>query len=411
MQRIKQVCLLVTVAACFAMSDKKDNTVGYEGILYTDHSPVRIEVTNGKISAIKKISASSAKNIKLFIAPGLIDNQVNGYAGVTFSQGDASFTEEDVLKVTRALWKEGVTTFLPTLRTNDQQYLIRNLKVLAKAKLNPALHGSIAGFHLEGPYISKEDGYRGAHALKYVRDANQASFMELYNASSQNILQVTLAPEAPGAMEFIRMCRQKNIVAAIGHHNASAALIAQAIDNGAKIATHLGNALANQISRRDNPLWPQLSDDRLMISIICDGFHLLPEQVRVFYKVKGVTRTIITSDVDKYAGMQPGKYLNAEGDTIQLTTEGAVMYVARNSLSGSASPITKGVGNIMKFTGCSMGDAFTMGATNAARLYGLTDRGELKVGMRADLILFTMDDQKINIKKTIVQGDPVYDAK
>jgi hypothetical protein len=129
MQRIKQVLVLIIVFACFGMSSKKDNTVLYEGLLYTDQSPVRIEVTNGKISAIKKISGSSAKDLKLFIAPGLIDNQVNGYAGVTFSQGDAVFTEEDVLKVTRALWKEGVTTFLPTLRTNDQQYLIRNLKV------------------------------------------------------------------------------------------------------------------------------------------------------------------------------------------------------------------------------------------------------------------------------------------
>jgi N-acetylglucosamine-6-phosphate deacetylase len=147
-----------------------------------------------------------------------------------------------------------------------------------------------------------------------------------------------------------------------------------------------------------------------MISIIGDGFHLLPDEIRVFYKVKGPQRTIITSDVTRYAGMKPGKYLNSEGDTIELTKEGAVMYVARQALSGSASPITKGVGNVMKVTGCTMAEAFQMGSSNAARLLGLKDRGELKPGMRADIILFTLKDNTLHIKKTIVAGDIVYDS-
>ncbi|HTE24139.1 N-acetylglucosamine-6-phosphate deacetylase [Flavitalea sp.] len=382
----------------------------FEGLFYLDQSPVRVEVVNGKITRVTRIKSLSEKNKNLYIGPGLIDNQVNGYIGVSFSLGDLPFTKEDAIKVTKELWKAGVTTYLPTLRTNSQENLLKNLSILAKAKADTATKGSIAGYHLEGPYISKENGYRGAHALEYVRKADWASFMKLYEASDNNILQVTLAPEAEGAMDFIAKCKEKNIVIGLGHHNASAALVKEAIDKGARIATHLGNALANTINRHENPLWSQLSDDRLMISIIGDGFHLLPEEIRVFYKVKGPLKTIITSDVDRYAGMEPGKYLNSEGDTIQLTTDGAVIYLARNSLSGSASPVTRGVANVMKVTGCTMAEAFQMGSTNAAALYSLRDRGAIREGLRADLVLFTIENSKINIKKTVVGGTVVYEA-
>lgn len=403
--------LFAVIAVSFGMTPDKDVTQQFEGLFYLDQSPVRVEVINGKIARIIRIKELTGRNKNVYIGPGLIDNQVNGYSGVSFSLGNATFTKEDAIKVTKDLWKAGVTSYLPTLRTNSQENLLRNLAVLAKAKQDPATSGSIAGYHLEGPYISVENGYRGAHALEYVRKPEWNAFMKLYEASNKSILQVTLAPEAEGAMDFIKRCRENNIVVGLGHHNASFSLVKEAIDNGAQIATHLGNALANNINRHENPLWSQLADDRLMISVIGDGFHLLPEELRVFYKVKGPTKTIITSDVDRYAGMAPGKYLNSEGDTIQLTTEGAVMYLARNSLSGSAAPVTKGVGNVMKVTGCSLGEAFQMGSTNAAKLYGLTDRGEIKPGLRADLILFTIENFKINIKKTVVQGEVVYTSQ
>jgi N-acetylglucosamine-6-phosphate deacetylase len=410
MKILKYIFLLPLLLAFSGMRPKKENAQVIEGLFYYDHAPVRIEITDGKITGIIRIKELQPKDKGLYIGPGLIDNQVNGYTGVTFSLGDTRFDEADVQKVNKALWKAGVTTYLPTLRTNSRENLLRNLAVLAKAKQDPASRGSIAGFHLEGPYISPEDGYRGAHALAYVRKPDWAEFMELYEASGRNILEITVAPEAEGVLPFIKKCREKNIVVGLGHHNASATQVTEAVDMGAQICTHLGNAIANTIKRHENPLWSQLADDRLMISIIGDGFHLLPEEIRVFYKVKGPLRTIIISDVDRYADMKPGKYLNSEKDTIELTRDGAVMYVARNSLSGSASPVTKGVGNVMKVTGCTMAEAFQMGSTNAAHLFGLKDRGELRPGMRADIILFTMEEDKIHIKKTIVAGDTVYES-
>ena len=127
---------------------------------------------------------------------------------------------------------------------------------------------------------------------------------------------ITLAPEINGAFEFIRKCRKKGIIVSLGHHNGPAEIIKQAIDNGAGLATHLGNGCASIINRHLNPIWPQLADDRLMISFICDGFHLPPEVIQVFYKVKGAENIIITSDITSYAGLPPGEYKIKTGGDI-----------------------------------------------------------------------------------------------
>jgi N-acetylglucosamine-6-phosphate deacetylase len=145
-----------------------------------------------------------------------------------------------------------------------------------------------------------------------------------------------------------------------------------------------------------------------MISIICDGFHLLPEEIKVFYKTKGVDKTIITSVVTSYAALEPGQYKTETGETIELTKEGKLYYPAQNVLYGSASPITKGVGHAMEVTGCSLGDAIQMSSTNPAKLYKLDDRGVLEVGKRADFVLFTLDDFVVNVRQTFVEGECVY---
>ena len=395
--------LTLTINASFAQTR-------IEGLLYTDSKPVSVEIKDGKIVSVQPIDKLSDDTHPCYIAPGLIDNQVNGFAGVSFCFGGSELNKEGILKATRELWKKGVTTYLPTLTTNSKEVLLRNFALLASSKNEEALHGSIAGYHLEGPYISPEDGYRGAHPLKYVHKPDWKEFMEIYEASGRNILTITVAPELEGAMEFIRKCTAMGITVAIGHHNAPKAVIDEAVLNGAKIATHLGNGCANMINRHNNPLWPQLANKQLMASIICDGFHLRDEEIIVFYKVKGPEKTIITSDVTGFAGLPPGNYKNEEGETIELTKEGMLRYPAQNVLYGSASPISRGVTHIMKVTGCSLGEAVQMASTNPAKLYGLTDRGSIEPGKRADLILFESGDSELTIRKTWVAGNLVYDS-
>ena len=393
---------LLALLLTFHFSDAQERI---EGLSYLDSKPISVLIKGGKIVEIKKIAKLSNENKDVYIAPGLIDNQVNGFEGISFT---GELTEAAVQKVTQALWRRGVTTYFPTIITNSNEVLLKNFSILSAAKKDDSNLGSIAGFHLEGPYISPEEGYRGTHPVKYVRPPDWNEFMQLYDASGKNIITVTVAPEQPGAMEFIKQCSAQGIIVAIGHHNASAKIIDQAVDNGARICTHLGNGMSNTINRHVNPLWPQLSNDNLMISIICDGFHLRPEEIRVFYKVKGPAKTIITSDVTEYAGMKPGIYKSLVGDSVELTSDGEVRNIQQHVLYGAASAIDKGVGHIMDVTGCSLGDAIRMASTNPANLYGLKDRGAIELGKRADIILFKIVDHKIEIQKTIVAGKQVY---
>ncbi len=391
-----------------------------QGINYFDYSPVSVKIKDGIITEIERINALSGDQKPYFIAPGLIDIQINGYLSVSFSLEGANNTAasggdvkvDDVKKVTEGLWKEGVTTYFPTLTTNSRELLLKNFTVLTRAMNDPFMHGSIPGFHLEGPYISAVDGYRGAHPKEHVRKPDWDEFFEFYKTTGGKILIVTVAPETEGAFEFIRKCRENGIVVSLGHHNGSAEVIKQAIDNGAELSTHLGNGCASTINRHHNPIWPQVADDRLMISIICDGFHLPPEVIKVFYKAKGPDNIIMTSDITSYAGLPAGEYKIKTGETIIKTPEGNLKFSGQGGgLYGSATPLSKGVGHIMKVTGCSLAKAIQMTTINAARLHNLNDRGKLEPGKRADIILFSMDDFNMKIKKTFVAGNIVYQAE
>lgn len=399
--------LFLSLAIILLMVQETKSSEKVSGKLYLDGSPVTIEIKGEKIARIIR-DESGEPNPELYIAPGLFDNQINGYMQVAFA-GDG-LTVEGVRKATKALWEAGVTTYLPTLTTNSYELLLNNFKVLAQARKDPILQLSIPGYFLEGPYISPIDGYRGAHLLEFVRKPDWDEFMQFYAAADEKILQVSLAPEVEGAIEFMEKCSEKGIIVGLAHHNGSAEQIKKAADAGAVVSTHLGNGCANMINRHNNPLWPQLAEDRLYASIICDGFHLRPEEVKTFWKAKGTDKILLTSDVTSLAGMPPGEY-TTRGRTVVLTTDGKIMLPSQNVLAGAASPITKGIGNIIKFTNCSLADAVHMASKNQAQLYNLNDRGEIVVGKRADLILFKMVNGAVQIHKTILAGKVVYEAK
>lgn len=403
------------------MTDSLNSHKRVEGINYLDYTPIAVEIADGKIVSVERPNQLLKENEQIFIAPGLIDIQVNGYSSISFSlegntgadlEEGSSLTIEDVRKVTKALWKEGVTSYFPTLTTNSQNLLLKNFATLAEAKDDPSLLGSIPGFHLEGPYISAIDGYRGAHPKEYVRNPDWNQFIELYNAANQKILLITLAPEVDGSSEFIKKCKEKGIIISLGHHNGSSKIIKQAIDYGAGLATHLGNGCAPLMNRHNNPLWPQLADNRLMISIIADSFHLPPEILQVFFSAKGYENIILISDMTSFAGLPPGQYKIKTGETIEKTSDGNLKFSGQEGgLYGSASTLPKGVTHMMKVTGCSLANAIQMAAYNPARLHNLNDRGKIEPGKRADLILFTIDDFNMEIVETIVKGDVVFNNK
>ena len=399
--------LLIGILVVSVMFLNAQETI--KGLYYFDHLPISIEISEGIITQVTRLDKLPEGFPEIYLAPGFFDNQVNGFAGVTFALGGGELTLDGVKKATKELWKYGVTSYMPTLTTNTRELFFRNLSILKNSKSDESLYGSIVGFHLEGPYISPEDGYRGAHPKEYVRLPDWGEFMEFQEASGNNIIQITVAPEIEGALDFISKCSRNGIIVGLGHHNAPAKMVTEAIDRGAKISTHLGNGMAGTVNRHRNPFWSQLADDRLNISIICDGFHLPPEVISVFYKSKGKEKIILTSDVTSYGSLPSGNYRTAEGHSVQITSEGMLWNNDQGGLYGSASPITEGIGHIMKVTGCSLADAVQMASTNPARLYGLNDRGTLEPGKRADLVLFTLENFQVNIQKTWVSGELVYD--
>jgi N-acetylglucosamine-6-phosphate deacetylase len=369
-----------------------------EGIRYSDNRKISIEIENGVIHAVNEISGFRDEYAgHRFIAPAFIDNQVNGYVGIEFSKPDLSV--EDMIKIVRKHRENGVTTFMPTVITASFESLMRSFRNLAKTMEEPEVAYAVPGFHLEGPYISPEEGYRGAHSLKDIRKPDWDEFQKLNEAAGGKILQVTLAPEVEGAADFIRKCVDHGIVVALGHHNGTADDIRRAVDACAKTVTHLGNGMANNINRFENPLWPQLADDRLMSSCILDGFHLKPEMAKVFYRAKTAKNIILTSDMTMLAGMPSGDYV-WDGKDVELTPEGVIMLKGTKYFAGASLPLRRGVENMMSFTGCSLREAVDMATVNPATLYGFKDRGELKEGMRADILIFELAEGKIGIQET-----------
>ncbi|MCF6297019.1 MAG: N-acetylglucosamine-6-phosphate deacetylase [Flavobacteriaceae bacterium] len=415
MNRLFNILKIITLTSLIVncTEQKKElntSNSGMDTLFYADGKPITIKIKDGKIDEL--IRSNSDKNYKtegaIYVAPGLIDHQVNGYLSHSFV-GD-SLDATQVKKITDSFWKKGITTFLPTLTTESNEVLLRNFKILNEILEDEYLAQSIPGFHLEGPYISPVDGFRGAHNQAYIRNPNWQEFEAWYHASGNRIIEVTIAPELEGAMNFIKRCTENNIKVAIGHSNASTAQINEAVSLGASISTHLGNGCANTIHRHHNPIWPQLSEDKLYASLIVDGFHLTKEEVRTFYKVKGPDKTILVSDITRWAGMPPGTYSDF-GKEVVVTEKGAIMMPKENVLAGASFLINRGIENIIKYTGCSLQEAIDMSTKNPAKALELNDRGEIAIGKRADIIYFKFDSGKLEILKTVVGGIIVYEKE
>jgi N-acetylglucosamine-6-phosphate deacetylase len=217
-----------------------------------------------------------------------------------------------------------------------------------------------------------------------------------------------MAPELEGAQDFIRNCSLRGIQVALAHHDGSAQQIDEAVRNGARVSTHLGNGCANLIHRHNNPIWPQLANDRLTPSIIADGHHLTAEELQVFYKVKGPDHLFLVSDATKLAGMPPGTY-EWDGKKVIMTEDGMLQLPEQQVLAGASFPVRSGIMNMVKLVDIPLEKAYNLATSVPAKVYHLEDRGELVTGRSADLILFKVENGQMNILKTIVQGEVVFE--
>jgi N-acetylglucosamine-6-phosphate deacetylase len=375
---------------------------------YENGEPVQVSIVGNRIRSVEPAWPLESIDEWPYIAPALFDLQINGYGGVWFSNEE--LTRADVLKALEPHYRYGVTRLCPTLITNSYEGLATGLaSIRAACELKPFANKMVCGCHLEGPYISAEDGPRGAHPREHVRPADWDEFQKLQEISGNRIKLVTLAPEVDGAIDFIRKAVANGVVIAIGHTAATPEQVRAAVDAGAKLSTHLGNGAHAMIHRHRNYIFEQLSDPRLTASLIVDGHHLPASLVQTFLKVKTPKRTILTCDAAGWAGCPPGVYESKLGRSEILPSGKLVVAGQHELLAGSAQETDTCIANVIEFAGVSLKDAVDMASKNPAKLLGF-EVVRLRRGSLADLMVFRIppEGKRLEIEATVASGELVY---
>lgn len=308
--------------------------------------------------------------------PGLFDLQVNGFGGVDFNA--PALTADRVAEALERMRATGVTRCLPTLITSSFERFAAGARVLARMS-----DAAIAGIHMEGPYLSPDEGARGAHPREYVAPASVDDFSRRQDAAGGRIALVTLAPEVPGALAVIEHLVATGVRAAIGHTTATASQIGDAISAGATLATHLGNGCAHMLPRHPNAIWELLAADDVLASLIVDGHHLPPATVKAMVRAKGQGRTILVTDAIAAAGCAPGRY-TIGGVECSLGEDGRVSLPGTPYLAGSSLTLDRAVARTVRWTGLSIEEVIAMASTIPARYLGTTTAGTVTADWDAD---------------------------
>ena len=372
---------------------------------YANGEPIRVIIDGDRIHRIEPAWPKEGIANWPYLSPAFVDLQINGYGGTWFS--DDTLTPEAVLSALSPHFGFGVTRLCPTLITNSFEGLATGFASIRKAcEQAPWADRMVCGCHLEGPYISGEDGPRGAHPRAHVRPANWEEFQRLQEISGGRIRLVTLAPEVENGLEFIRRAVASGVVVSLGHTAATPERIQEAIAAGARLSTHLGNGAHAMQHRHRNVILEQLADPRLSASLIVDGHHLPANLVRTFLKVKSPQRTILTCDAAGWAGCPPGIYENQLGRSEILESGKLVVAGQQELLAGSAQETNTCVATVMALAGVSLKDAVDMASQNPARLLGL-EVVRLRRGSLADLAVFRVarNGRGLEIETTIAGGD------
>lgn len=349
---------------------------------------------------------SNTATTDLYVSPGLIDLQINGYAGVDFNT--FPIEESSFLSVIDSLVKEGITSFFPTVITNSSNNIISLLKNIDQlCQRNPVIDRYVGGIHLEGPFISPEDETRGAHDSSYITAPDWDLFLEFRNASNDRIKIVTISAEWDNAPAFIEKCVRENIIVALGHTMASSEQIKAATDAGAKMSTHLGNGAPLMLPRNSNIIFDQLANDDLAASLIADGFHLPDSFLKVAIKMKQ-DRAILVSDSTMFAGMEAGIYDTHIGGRVVLEENKRLStFKNRKLLAGAAVSLLDCIKYLLKSGISDLSQTWSMASINPIKLISNKNMDLIKPE-NPDLVLFEYKNGTITILNVIKNKKMVY---
>ncbi len=330
---------------------------------------------------IAEVTPATTAPDDTWLAPTLFDLQINGYGGVDF-QRDDHLTEELLLSAARQLRRDGCGRFFFTLITDEWPKLmarVRQAKALRDA--NPELRAAMAGWHIEGPFLSPEIGFKGAHNPAVMRDATESDIRELRAATGNDPVLITVAPDRGGALEAIRLAVSLGMVVSLGHTNAPAEAMQAAVAAGARGFTHLGNGIPQQLDRHDNVLWRVFDTPGLVPSLIPDTYHVSPMLFRTMHRVLSPERIYYTTDAMSAAGAPPGRYTIGSIE-LEVGADQIVRQPGKPNFAGSALRPVDGIRRAAQMLGKSWRAVWPHFAQRPAELMSL--QNEIAPGQPAD---------------------------
>ena len=302
--------------------------------------------------------------------PGIVDLQVNGYKGVNFSGSD--LTESDFMQACRQYFAAGTTAFLPTVITSPEDVYKHNLPIIAKAIKSKEFGSCLLGIHLEGPFISPEEGARGAHNRQWIRKPDIGFLKNLLEWADGTVRVITIAADAPGAEELAQYAVEQQITVSLGHHLANQQDLQKLTCAGATALTHLGNGVPAVLPRHNNPIWAALADDELTAMVITDGHHLPASLIKTIVRAKGPQRCIVVSDAAPQAGLPPGKY-DMSGTAVILQDDEKLHDPTTGYLAGSSATLLQCMNHLASLKLLSADELVAMGFYNPLKLIGLKE--------------------------------------
>lgn len=289
--------------------------------------------------------------------PPLTDVQINGFAGVDFQNDDV--TDEEWGRVVVKLQENACTRFMITLITDDWPVMLRRLSQWKQAKERlPQLQGAVAGWHIEGPFLSSKPGFHGAHDPNRMEDPSRKKIDAIKAITGKDRVLITLAPERKQSLQSIRRAVEHGFRVSLGHTDCDALTLKNAVEAGASGFTHLGNGCPLHLNRADNILWRVLDQSNLTISVIPDTIHVSPPLFRILHRLVPLDRLIYTTDAMAAAGAGSGRYTLGQLE-FEVGKDRVVRSPGSDNLAGSALTPLEGVLRIAEMLGCPWQEAWT----------------------------------------------------
>jgi len=360
-----------------------------------------VYVKDGKIEDVfserrflKKRFSSDVRIIdadRAYIAPGLIDTHIHGFAGF----GTEDNSPDSILEMSKALAEYGVTAFNPTLYPSEPGNMIKCIRSIVDA-MGHEEGATIMGLHLEGPFVSPDKA--GALNAAAISPVNLDLMDELWAASNGNIVNMTVAPELKNMRELALYCIKKNIVLQAGHTNALYENMLEGMQAGILHSTHLFNAMSQMHHRNPGAVGAILIHPEMSCEIIADGIHVHPDLIRLLVRDKPVEKIVLVTDSLKPTEQHEGTLI-ANGD--EVVFQGGCFHRKQDGvIAGSSLSMIRGVKNLVSF-GFPVEIAVRFGSANPAEIMRYSKRGSIMPGYEGDLVIF---DKQFNVLATVIKG-------